>query len=91
MRTRVLILAAAVVLSGAGFVLGHTSAKASPDQGEAGKAPVNCSIPRANGTLKGIAKQQATFAPVLMVFEDSAGTIRVINPQCGVEYKFSRN
>jgi hypothetical protein len=52
---------------------------------------VNCSIPKANGTLKGVMTDNApTSGGHHLVFEDAAGTIRIISMRCGVEYKFDR-
>jgi hypothetical protein len=86
MRKRILILVA-VVVSVAGFLIGRTSARASLAEGEQGQTPVTCSIPRTNGSFKGV----MTFSTsAWMVFEDSAGTIRFIDDNCSVRSKYSR-
>jgi hypothetical protein len=80
----------AIAVSGLAFVLGRTSAKASLAEG-AVQATVNCAIAKTNGTLKGVTSFSGggNWKPYL-VFEDSAGMIRIINEECGVSYKFSR-
>lgn len=85
MKKWILILAIAV--SSVGFLLGRTSAKTSLAEGEQAQAPVNCSIPRTNGTFKGA----VTFSTsAWMIFEDAGGTIRFIDGDCQVRSKYGR-
>ena len=84
MKKRILILIL-IAVSGLAFVLGRTSAKASLAEGAQGQAPVNCAIAKTNGTLKGVTSFSGggNWTPYL-VFEDSAGMIRIIDERCGV-------
>lgn len=90
MKKRTLILLSVVVL-GVTFLLGRTSARATLAESAQGQAPVNCSIPKINGTLKGVTAFTGggAFNPYL-VFEDATGMIRIMDDRCNVAYKFSR-
>jgi hypothetical protein len=86
MKNKILVVIA-VAVSSVGFLLGRTSAKTSLAESEQGTAPVNCAIPRTNGTFKSVMTFSTT---VWMVFEDAGGTIRFIDENCQVRSKFAR-
>ena len=90
MNKRTLILLAVVVL-GVTFLLGRTSAGTTLAESAQSQAPVNCSIPKINGTLQAVTGWSGggSFSPYL-VFEDSTGMIRIMDERCNVAYKYSR-